>query len=64
MDVATMEPGVDFAEEIFKAVAACRVLLVIIGPSWLTDVDARGQRRLDDPGESSGWKLRPRWPVT
>jgi len=31
IDVDTIEPGVDFAEEIFRAVAACQVLLAIIG---------------------------------
>ena len=46
----TIEPGVDFAEEIFRAVAACKVLLVIIGPAWLTAADERG-RRLDDPDD-------------
>jgi hypothetical protein len=32
IDVDTIEPGVDFAEEISRAVAACQVLLVILGP--------------------------------
>ena len=51
IDVDAIEPGVDFAEEIFSAVAACRVLLAIIGPTWLAAVDDRGQRRLDDPDD-------------
>ena len=51
IDVATIEPGVDFAEEIFRAVAACTVLLAIIGPTWLTAADERGHRRLDDPDD-------------
>jgi TIR domain len=50
IDVDTIEPGVDFAEEIFRAVAACKVLLVVIGPAWLTAADVRG-RRLDDPDD-------------
>ena len=52
IDVDTIEPGVDFAEEIFGAVAACRVLLAIIGPAWLTAADGRGRRRLDDPNDT------------
>ena len=51
IDVDTIQPGVDFAEEISRAVAACKVLLAVIGPNWLTVVDERGRRRLDDAGD-------------
>jgi hypothetical protein len=51
IDVDRIEPGVDFAEEIFRAVAACKVLLAIIGPTWLTATDERDRRRLDDPDD-------------
>jgi hypothetical protein len=51
IDVDAIEPGVDFAEEIGRAVAACRVLLAVIGPDWLTITDEEGRRRLDDPGD-------------
>jgi hypothetical protein len=49
MDVDAIEPGVDFAEEINRAVEACLVLVAVIGPNWLTATDERGHRRLDDP---------------
>lgn len=51
IDVDTIEPGVDFTEEIFRAVASCIVLLAVIGPAWLTATDERGRRRLDDPDD-------------
>jgi hypothetical protein len=51
MDVDTIEPGLDFAEEVTRAVAACQVLAAVIGPAWLTAGDGRGCRRLDDPDD-------------
>ena len=51
MDVDTIEPGLDFAEEVTRAVAACQVLVAVIGPAWLTAADGRGRRRLDHPGD-------------
>jgi len=51
IDVDTIEPGVDFAEAIDRAVETCEVLLAIIGPSWLTATDEQGQRRLEDPDD-------------
>src|SRR5690242_19550992 len=51
IDVDTIEPGVDFAEEIRRAVAACTVLVAIIGSAWLTATDEQGRRRLDDPDD-------------
>ena len=51
IDVNAIEPGVDFAEEISRAVAACQVLLAVIGPDWLMAVDERGRRRLDNPDD-------------
>ena len=48
MDVDTIEPGVDFNEEIDRAIGRCDVLIALIGPHWLDAANARG-RRLDDP---------------
>lgn len=49
MDVAGIEPGVDFRKAIDKYVGSCGVLLTLIGPGWLNAKSETGQRRLDDP---------------
>jgi flagellar biosynthesis GTPase FlhF len=49
MDVATIEPGVDFRQVIDAHTAGCGALLAVIGKRWLTASDAQGSRRLDDP---------------
>jgi hypothetical protein len=51
MDVAGIEPGQDFRKAINKSVAACSVLLAVIGQQWLDMRDAAGSRRLDDPAD-------------
>jgi hypothetical protein len=48
MDVE-MAPGVDFVERITESVAACQVLIVVMGPRWAMLEDEQGKRRLDDP---------------
>jgi TIR domain/SPOR domain len=48
MDV-DMAPGVDFVERITEAVAACHVLIVVMGPGWATAKDEKGTPRLWDP---------------
>ena len=48
MDVDAIEPGMDYVEAITRAVAACDVLVAVIGPGWLAAAGDRG-RRLDDP---------------
>jgi TIR domain len=51
MDVDNIALGVDFAEVIAQAVSTSRVLLAVIGPSWLTATDQDGRRRLEDPND-------------
>ncbi len=50
-DVDSIELGSDFVAEITTAVSACHCLLALIGRDWLTSVDGRGRRRLDDPAD-------------
>jgi uracil-DNA glycosylase len=47
IDVASIQPGVDFVQAIEDAIAECDALIAIIGPQWLTIADERGVRRLD-----------------
>jgi hypothetical protein len=51
MDIDTIQAGVDFRAAIESAVASSSVILVVMGRSWLTDVDETGKRRLDNPDD-------------
>jgi hypothetical protein len=50
-DVTGIGYGVEYAAEIERRLDSCRVLVVIIGPQWLTSEDDSGRRRLDDPDD-------------
>ena len=47
MDVAGIQPGLDFRKAIDANVSGCGVLLALIGPSWASVTDSSGNRRLD-----------------
>lgn len=51
MDVDAIEPGHDFREVIIAKVAACDVMLAVIGHQWLEARNEAGERRLDDPDD-------------
>jgi hypothetical protein len=51
MDVAAIEPGRDFRKAIDESVAACSILLAVIGQEWLESKDNAGRRRLDNPND-------------
>jgi TIR domain len=51
MDVAGIEPGLDFRRVIDQQVASCAVLLAMIGKDWLSAKDEAGHRRLDQPAD-------------
>jgi hypothetical protein len=51
MDVDSIEPGTDFVEAIELALSRSKVLILMIGPSWVDVVDEQGDRRIDDPND-------------
>jgi hypothetical protein len=50
-DIEGIDPGVDFEQALDKALRACVVMLVLIGPRWLALEDGQGGRRLDRDGD-------------
>src|SRR4051812_33081547 len=48
-DIESLEPGIPYPEAIKKRIGLSDVLLVVIGPRWLSVTDENGLRRLDDP---------------
>jgi TIR domain len=48
MDI-DIAPGLHFGQALNDAVSSCDVMLVLIGPSWLTAVDDDGRSRLQNP---------------
>ena len=51
MDVAGINPGIDFRKAIDDNVATCGVLLAMIGPQWVTIKNSAGQLRLEDAND-------------
>ena len=49
IDIDSIRAGQNFPDVIDKRIAACSVVVVLIGKGWLKSVDDRGDRRLDDP---------------
>lgn len=49
-DIEDIHPGEDFVVAIDKQLAAVDVMLVVIGPAWLT-VSRNGTRRIDEPDD-------------
>lgn len=52
MDIANIEPGLDFREAIERGVEKCDVFLPIIGQRWINIEDHKGRRRLDIPTDA------------
>ena len=49
LDNRSIPAGVDFVDELLGRLRACSVLLVVIGPRWLTLTNETGQRLIDNP---------------
>jgi hypothetical protein len=47
LDIASIDPGVDFVHALKQGLEDCAAVLVVIGPRWLTATDEKGRRRLD-----------------
>ncbi|HKM54098.1 MAG TPA: toll/interleukin-1 receptor domain-containing protein [Isosphaeraceae bacterium] len=50
-DVDSVPAGADFRKVIEEAVQRAEIVILIIGPSWLSAVDESGHRRLDDQND-------------
>jgi len=50
-DVDSIHGGVDFRTAIAQALNQCRVMIVVIGATWLNATDRTGRPRLQDPGD-------------
>ena len=57
IDVDALSPGEDFAEVIAATLSRCPVVLVLIGPTWLTVTAPGGDRRLDEPTDLVGTEV-------
>jgi TIR domain len=51
MDVAGIEPGLDFRKTIDANVSSCGVLLAVIGPTWASVADSSGNHRINDSND-------------
>ena len=51
MDIESISPGVDFVEAIDSVLLSCDVILILIGPRWVSTSDSNGVPRLNDPSD-------------
>jgi hypothetical protein len=50
-DVDSIRIGSDFRTVLKQALESCQIVLVAIGPNWLTSKDEHGRLRLEDPND-------------
>ncbi len=51
MDKEAIAPGQEWPRRVEEAIAACRAMVVVIGPQWLKAQAADGSRRLRNPND-------------
>jgi tetratricopeptide (TPR) repeat protein len=52
LDCESIPAGADFVEELLGRVRSARIVLAVIGPSWLTAINpTTGRRRIEDPAD-------------
>ena len=51
LDIDTIEPGTDFVQVLHRALEETRVVLVVIGPRWVSARTAEGDRRLEQAAD-------------
>jgi uncharacterized RDD family membrane protein YckC len=52
IDIDAIAPGDDFREAIARTMRTCDVVIVVIGPNWISVRDQAGNRRLDDESDT------------
>ena len=57
MDVNTIQLGEDFVEVLERSVKESQIMLVMIGPSWMTPADSNGRPRIQDPKDYVRYEL-------
>jgi hypothetical protein len=51
IDIDSIPVGLDFRRVLREGIDRCNVLLVVIGPGWLSATNSNGERRIDDPAD-------------
>ena len=51
LDVDSIERGVDYTKAIAQQISESDIVLALVGKDWLDAIDARGERRLEDPDD-------------
>ncbi len=57
MDQYSLRPGEDYRTQITTAISRAEVLVLVIGPGWLSGSDPLGKRRIDAPDDQHRLEL-------